>query len=114
MLFASTRLTLTRELGIERFRETIFCTEKSELSAEGFNRHDKHVKQDAPLTEEEESLSAIKRAEAEAGRGMSAQKSALSGMTGQGITMPVDDEAMEALKSFAVAGEKNLIQLVRM
>ena len=112
MLFASTRLTLTRELGIERFRETIFCTEKSELTAEGFKKHDKHVKQAAPLTEEEESLGAIKRAEAEAGRGMASQKSALSGMTGAGMSMPVDEEAMTALKSLQMGTEKNLVQLV--
>jgi twinfilin-like protein len=44
MLFASTRLTLVRELGPERFRETLFATSKEELTAEGFKRHDQHEK----------------------------------------------------------------------
>lgn len=44
MLFASTRLTLVRELGTERFRETLFATKKEELTAEGFKRHDQHEK----------------------------------------------------------------------
>ncbi len=43
MLFASTRLTLVRELGAERFRETIFVTSKDELTAEGFRKLDKHA-----------------------------------------------------------------------
>ena len=42
-LFASTRLTLVRELGTERFRETLFATSKDELTADGFRKHDKHV-----------------------------------------------------------------------
>lgn len=44
MLFASTRLTLVRELGTERFRETLFATRKEELTAEGFKAHDQHEK----------------------------------------------------------------------
>lgn len=43
MLFASTRLTLVRELGAERFRETIFVTSKDELTAEGFRKLDRHA-----------------------------------------------------------------------
>lgn len=42
MLFASSRLTLVRELGAERFRETWFATTKDDLTAEGFRSHDKH------------------------------------------------------------------------
>lgn len=42
MLFASTRNTLLRELGTDRFDENIFATLKSELTTEGFERHDAH------------------------------------------------------------------------
>ena len=42
MLFASTRNTLLRELGTDRFDESIFATLKEELTAEGFERHDAH------------------------------------------------------------------------
>ena len=38
MLFASTRLTLVRELGTEHFSSTLFATEKSELTAEGWSK----------------------------------------------------------------------------
>jgi len=109
MLFASTRLTLVRELGIERFRETIFATTKEELTKEGFEKHDKHVKLDAPLTEEEQSLGDVKRKEAEEGRGMNARKSHVSS---GGVSMPISDEAVRALEGLAGDSGDNLVQLV--
>ncbi|CZR67264.1 related to TWF1-twinfilin, an actin monomer sequestering protein [Phialocephala subalpina] len=107
MLFASTRLTLVRELGIERFRETIFATTKEELTPQGFEKHDKHVKLDAPLTEEEQTLGDVKRKEAEEGRGMNERKSHVS----SGVSMPVTDDALQALKDLAADGGDNLVQL---
>merc|ERR1711939_1300854 len=85
MLFASTRLTLVRELGIERFRETIFATTK----------------------EEEQSLGEVKRKEAEEGRGMNERKSHVS----SGVSMPISDEAVQALKGLAREGGDSLVQL---
>ena len=108
MLFASTRLTLVRELGIERFRETIFATTKEELTKEGFERHDRHVKQEAPLTEEEMSLGEVKRKEQEEGGGTGARKSHVS----SGVSMPVTEDALLALKSLNHEGQENLVQLV--
>jgi hypothetical protein len=108
MLFASTRLTLVRELGIERFRETIFATTKEELTPQGFEKHDKHVTLEAPLTEEEQSLGEVKRKEAEEGRGMNERRSHVS----SGVSMPISDEAVQALKSLAGEGGNDLVQLV--
>ena len=110
MLFASTRLTLVRELGIERFRETIFATTKEELTPQGFEKHDKHVGLAAPLTEEEQSLGEVKRKEAEEGRGMNERKSHVS----SGVSMPISDEAVQALKGLAREGGDSLVQLVRL
>lgn len=107
MLFASTRLTLVRELGIERFRESIFTTTKEELTKEGFDKHDKHVALEAPLTEEERSLGEVKRKEAEEGRGTNGRRSHVS----SGVSMPVSKDALEALKGLAEEKD-NLVQLV--
>jgi twinfilin len=110
MLLSSTSLTLVRELGIERFREKIFATTRAELTAEGFKKHDQHVKLAAPLTEEEESLGAVKKAEAEEGRGMSIKKAHVSDR----LTMSISDEAVGALKRLAGSdGGDNLVQLVQ-
>lgn len=109
MLFASTRLTLVRELGIERFRETIFATTKAELTAEGFRKHDQHTQLEAPLTEEEQALGAVKRAEAEEGRGMGVKKSHLS----DHFAMAVSEDALDALRQLGASDTgDNLIQLV--
>jgi twinfilin-like protein len=108
MLFASTRLTLVRELGIERFRETIFATTKEELTPQGFEKHDKHVTLEAPLTEEEQTLGDVKRKEAEEGRGMNERRSHVS----SGVSMSITDEALKALKSLAGEGGSDLVQLV--
>ncbi len=108
MLFASTRLTLVRELGIERFRETIFATTKEELTPQGFEKHDKHNKLEAPLTEEEQTLGDVKRKEAEEGRGMNERRSHVS----SGVSMPITDEALQALRELAGEGRSDLVQLV--
>ena len=81
MLFASTRLTLVRELGIERFRETLFVTEASELTPEGWARHEKHTAQEAPLTEEEAGQAGLREAEAQESGGTTARKGHVSNKT---------------------------------
>jgi twinfilin-like protein len=109
MLTSSTSLTLIRELGIERFREKIFATTRVELTAEGFKKHDQHVRLAAPLTEEEQSLGAVKKAEAEEGRGMSVKKAHVSDR----LTMSISDEGIMALKNLiGSASGDNLVQLV--
>lgn len=94
MLFASTRLTLTRELGLEHFRETIFFTMPDEFTEAGFKKHDAHAKLEAPLTEEERTLGEVKRAEAEAGAGTGTREIHLS----KSLAMPVSEDAIAALK----------------
>jgi len=74
MLFASTRLTIVRELGIERFRETLFATEKAELTAEGWAKHEKHTQLEAPLTEEEAGQAALREAEVQESGGTTARR----------------------------------------
>lgn len=109
MLFASTRLTLVRELGREHFRETIFTTTKDELTPEGFEKHDKHESLEAPLTEEERSLQDVKQAEAaEGSRGTGTREIHLS----QKMHMPVHEDALASLKELGTNSGKNLVMLV--
>ncbi|KAI1421397.1 hypothetical protein F5Y12DRAFT_706661 [Xylaria sp. FL1777] len=107
MLFASTRLTLVRELGSEHFRETIFATTADELSPAGFDRHDKHVDLDAPLTEEERTLGEVKRAEAEAGAGTGVREIHLSST----MNMPVRTDALVALAELGRGDKRGLVML---
>ncbi|KAL7903087.1 hypothetical protein HDV64DRAFT_237945 [Trichoderma sp. TUCIM 5745] len=107
MLFASTRLTLTRELGTEHFRETPFMTMAHELTEKGFKAHDAHNALEAPLTEEEKTLGDVKRAEQEAGSGTAIREIHLS----KSLSMPVNEDAIAAMKEVA-EGQKAAATLV--
>ena len=107
MLFASTRLTLVRELGVERFRESIFVTDMKELEPEGWRKHDASGAVNAPLTEEEESLKGIKEAEAEERGGTQGRRLE----TGGHFSIAMSDEAKDALERFKESYD-NLLQLV--
>lgn len=108
MLFASTRLTLVRELGIERFRQTIFATDKEELTAEGWARHEAHENLSAPLTEEETGLQGVKEAEARESQGTGLRRGHVSSK----VDVKTGDGVVEALKLLGEDGCKGtLVQL---
>ncbi|KAF7556869.1 hypothetical protein G7Z17_g1117 [Cylindrodendrum hubeiense] len=107
MLFASTRLTLVRELGTEHFRETILLTMANELTAKGFEKHDAHTKLDAPLTEEEQALGEVKRAEQEAGSGTGTREIHLS----KSLAMPVSEDAIAAMQEIGQEGGRVVTML---
>lgn len=107
MLFASTRLTLVRELGGEHFPDSIFCTEADELTSAGWERHVKHTESGNPLTAEEQSLQDIKEAEALESRGTRGQGLAQGGQ----IAIRADDEIAAALQRLGEGGSENLVQL---
>ena len=108
MLFASSRLSLVRELGSEHFRETLFATAAEELSPRGFERHDAHARLEAPLTEEERSLGEVKRAEQEAGTGTGTREIHLS----QHMSMPVPEDALAALRELGEDGGGRVLAML--
>lgn len=107
-LFASTRLTLTRELGSENFGETLFATEAEELTEAGWRRHEAHGEAANPLTQEERDLEDIREAEALESRGTAGK-----GLVGGGgrIAMQAEEGVREAIAGLSAAGEGNLVQL---
>ncbi|PNY21911.1 Twinfilin-2 [Tolypocladium capitatum] len=109
MLFASTRLTLVRELGTEHFRESIFVTTPEELSESGFEKHDAHAQMDAPLTEEERTLGEVKRAEQEAGSGTGTREIHLS----KSLSMPVAEDAIAAMREVGQDGGRVVTMLAQ-
>ena len=108
MLFASTRLTLVRELGVEKFRETLFATDPKELTVDGWKAHEASGASAAPLTAEEQGQRALKEAEDEEGAriGTGGRKSHVLGM-GMAHETGVED----ALSAFGSGSGDNLIQL---
>ncbi|KAI9737158.1 MAG: Twinfilin-1 [Cirrosporium novae-zelandiae] len=105
-LFASTRLTLVRELGSEHFAETVFVTESNELTPEGWKRHESHVAGAAPLTEEERIMQGVKEKEGEEIQGTGARRNHVVGMK-----MKVEDSVGKALSELGGDSGDNLVQL---
>lgn len=105
MLFASTRLTLLRELGSEHFTESVFCTEADELTAQGWEKHVQHTESANPLTEEERGLQAIREQEALEGGGTRGKGLVQGGQ----IAIRADDGIGEALRGLGEGD--NLVQL---
>lgn len=127
MLFASTRLTLIRELGLERFGETIFCTTKEEVSEEGWKKHEKHRQMDNPLTEEERANQELRDAESleqggtmrrhghytddNGSAGQSGMATPTTSAAGK-LAMKTGQGVLEALKGLQSAGAGALVQIV--
>ncbi|KAL2222003.1 putative actin monomer binding protein [Thermoascus aurantiacus ATCC 26904] len=122
-LFASTRATLVRELGSEKFASTIFATEEEEVVGEeawrerdaeenGGGKNGKFKREDL-MDEKERELEAVKRAEEEARSGTLGRDVGIggtfikAGAEGR-IPMPVDEDAKAALRDLQQGG---LVQL---
>ncbi|KAJ5098044.1 hypothetical protein N7532_005045 [Penicillium argentinense] len=118
MLFASTRSTLTRELGTEKFASTVFATEEEEIvSPDAWRERDGEnspARREELMGEKERELEAVRRAEAEARSGTLQRDIGIGGTFGPGsgsgmrVSMPVDDAAKSALKELQDGG---LVQL---
>lgn len=94
MLYASTRNTLTRELGSDKIASSYFTTEKEELSPEGLRKFAEHEKVSNPLTEEERALKSVLEIEAKEGlAGTATRKAHVS----SGLSFPVSDSVRQAL-----------------
>ncbi|OQD76397.1 hypothetical protein PENDEC_c004G06158 [Penicillium decumbens] len=118
MLFASTRTTLTRELGTEKFGSSVFATEEDEIIGENaWKERDgaaAGIGREELMGEKERELEAVRRAEAEARSGTPRSDIGIGGTFGPGsgsgmrVTMPVEDAAKTALKELQEGG---LVQL---
>jgi twinfilin-like protein len=110
MLFASTRLTLARELGSENFTESVFCTLKEELTEQGWRKHEAHVEGENPLTEEERNLEGIKEAEVMEVGGTGRRGGGYGGPSG-GLKMNAGEGVVEALSGLQDGGLVMLVGL---
>ncbi|CAG8548893.1 22004_t:CDS:10, partial [Racocetra persica] len=94
-LYASTRATLTKELGDYRFVDSMHGTAITDFSLEEYERHKRHKNAEAPLTQREKELAEVRAAEAGASSySTSSRKSHVAG-----IAFPLSDEAVTAIKS---------------
>lgn len=110
MLFASTRLTLVRELGKEKFRASYFATEKRDLEPEGWEKWERSEEGQgaAPLTQEEVLRGVKEEEEREGGRGTGERR--LVG--GGGVKLGVEGHVMGLLRKLKAGEGENLVMLV--
>ena len=127
-LFASTRLTLVRELGQDHFSSTELVSTPEEVfeavskavggsgdAASASNEGAKAGQASQPLTESERALEEIKKAEAKVSRGTGARSAHVS----SGLQIPVDGDVVDALQGLkedkdagGTGGAGELVQLV--
>ncbi|KAL2856889.1 hypothetical protein BJX68DRAFT_263421 [Aspergillus pseudodeflectus] len=122
-LFAATRATLVRELGSEKFGETVFATDEDEVVGEKAWK-DREAEKNGSATsggyrredlmgEEERELEAVRRAEEVARSGTPRRDIGIGGTFARGpsrmrIEMQVDEDAKSALQNLQQGG---LVQL---
>ncbi|RHZ73847.1 hypothetical protein CDV55_107641 [Aspergillus turcosus] len=128
-LFASTRATLVRELGSEKFATTVFATEEEEVvSEDAWRERDAERKgsgakgefrREDLMGDKERELEAVRRAEEEARSGTPGRDIGIGGSFARGgfgsgvqsgMRMTVDDDVKTALDGLQDGG---LVQLVR-
>ncbi|KAL4883463.1 hypothetical protein BJY04DRAFT_25882 [Aspergillus karnatakaensis] len=117
-LFASTRATLVRELGSEKFGETIFATDEDEVvgekawkdrEAEKNGTSEGGYRREDLMGEKERELEAVRRAEEAARSGTPGRDIGIGGTFGRGpsrmrIEMQVDEDAKQALSGLQAWG----------
>ncbi|KAF2456547.1 hypothetical protein BDY21DRAFT_347512 [Lineolata rhizophorae] len=102
MLFASTRLTLTRELGSENFvgGGGVFATSAAELTPAGWAAHEASEAAEKPLTSEEKDLEGLREAEASESAGTGVRRGYSAGR----VEINVGEGVVERLSELAGEG----------
>lgn len=111
MLFASTRMTLTRELGTEKFASSMFATESKDLMESGWRKWETSEKGGIgqPLTEEERTLKDVQEGEDQARQGGTGERKLVGG---GGFSMKIGPDVREALADLKDGRGSNLVMLV--
>lgn len=106
MLYASTRNTVTRELGSGKFSTAYFATTLDELSYQAFSRQTKSATAEAPLSEKEKDLQNVKQAEEET-HNTQTKKAIVS----SGVSFPMSEEARQALNVLQTTSTSRVVSL---
>ncbi|KAL3901478.1 MAG: hypothetical protein SGCHY_000584 [Lobulomycetales sp.] len=98
MIYASTKNTLSKDLGEAMFVDYVYCTSREDCLLDGYLRHRQHQNAEAPLTEREKERKQVDEAvAAEAAINISSRR----GLGSAGlISFPVSEQATTAVESF--------------
>ncbi|KAG0320285.1 Twinfilin-1 [Dissophora globulifera] len=100
MIYAATRASLTRDLGDAHFTDSIYGTNKSDFTLEGYKKHRASLSAPKPLSERERQLAEIRANEKTMVENM--QGGAYRKSHAPGMSFPLTERALAALKKLAV------------
>lgn len=106
MTYASTRNTLSRELGSSKFSSTYFATTKKELTYAAYAKHQHSENAEKPLSEKEKEIRDVKEAEGEV-HNTSTKRAIVS----SGVSFPMSESAQEALSVLKTASTSRMVSL---
>jgi twinfilin-like protein len=112
MLYASTRNALTRSLGSTVFTDSLFATDKSDVTPHGYAAHRRHQAAPKPLSAREQEIADIKAAEREAGASYEGSRARQNHLGNQQVGYTWAEDAREAVGELRAGEGSRLVILV--
>uniref|UniRef100_A0A8C4QV28 Twinfilin actin-binding protein 1a n=1 Tax=Eptatretus burgeri TaxID=7764 RepID=A0A8C4QV28_EPTBU len=106
MLYAGTRATVKKEFGGGHIKDELFGTQKEDICLCGYKKSLQYDSAPLPLTDAENELQKLKLSEVRTDVSVDSKQQHL-----QGIAFPIEEEALEAMRSFK-DGKIDYIQLL--
>lgn len=106
MVYASTRNTLSRELG-SKLSSSYFATTKGELTYSAFSKQQRSDTADKPLSTKEKELRDVKDAEGETVHNTQTKSAIVS----SGVSFPISEAAQEALNVLQTTSVSRVVSL---
>lgn len=112
MLYASTRNALTKSLGSTVFTDSLFATDKADVTPSGYAAHRRHQTAPKPLSAREQEIADIKAAEREASGNYEGSRGRQNHLGNQEIGYAWAEDAREAVGELRAAEGSRLVVLV--
>lgn len=112
MLYASTRNALTKSLGSTVFTDSLFATDKTDVTPDGYAAHRRHQAAPKPLSAREQEIADIKASEREAGAGYEGSRARQNHLGNQEVGYTWVEDAREAVGALRAGGGSRLVILV--
>jgi len=110
MLYASSRGALSKALGGQSFKDTLFATSKADLTPTAYAAHLRHVSAPQPMSAREAELAEIQAAERQSGTAFEGSR-ARRNHVGTGVGLLWTREAENAIKDLVSGDGANLVIL---
>ncbi|KAF8432416.1 actin depolymerizing protein [Boletus edulis BED1] len=111
MLYASTRNALIKSLGSTVFTDSLFATDKSDVTPSGYAAHRRHQTAPKPLSTREQEMADIKAAEREAGASYEGSRARQNHLGNQEVGYTWGEDASEAVGALRAGEGSRLVVL---